>query len=185
MPVINHSSTMRVLLIPMVVTMVLAAVLLLVPASAYAQGLHGQSDAFREGAGFSETQQDPRKITAVLVNGVLSVLGMVMTGYLFWGGYLILTGGGAEERIARGKRSVWTSVVGAAVLLSAFALARFSVYLSSEAADPSNPATAGTDGFTVQPHAVVPDDPLYDSEFGGSAWGSDGTFGSCFGPLCE
>ncbi len=159
--------------------------------SAAAQGLQETSNAFRDGAGFSETQNDPRKIVSVLVNGVLSILGMIMTGYLLWGGYLIMTGGGVEERIARGKRSVWTSVVGAAILLSAFALSRFAIYMSSQAADPSKPTFSEEGGSAsfdvdVEADADVPDDPLFDTEFRDSGWGADGTFsGECFGPLCE
>lgn len=147
--------------------------------------LHANSNAFRDGAGFDEQQQDPRKIVSLLVNGVLSVLGMVMVGYLMWGGYLIMTGGGVEERIKRGKRSVWTSVVGAAILLSAFAMARFAIYLSDTASKPNEP-TFNIEGVEIdlgaQPDANVPSDPLFDEEFRESAWQPGG---GCFGPLCE
>lgn len=152
--------------------------------------LGSQTEAFQKGAGLDAEPDDPRKIVSLLVNSVLSVLGMVMVGYLIYGGYLIMTASGIEDRIARGKRSVWTSVVGAALLLSAFGISRFVVQEASNATNDIDPTYGSGDGgyvdVTVTEDPNVPNDPLFDEEFRQSNWGEDGVWtGDCFGPLCE
>lgn len=96
-----------------------------------------QSQAFRgeEGAGVGETQ-DPRLIIALMIRWVLGIVGIVALGYTIYGGYLILTSRGNEEKIEDGKSTLLTASVGILVILAAYSITNFVVDSLYRAATP-------------------------------------------------
>src|SRR3990167_3451988 len=93
-----------------------------------------QTEAFagEEGAGFVSREsesglvpEDPRYLIGLIIRVAVSLLGMGMIAYLVYGGYLIMTGGGVEERVKKGQKTIFTALIGAVVILMAYAITRY------------------------------------------------------------
>lgn len=137
------------------------------PVVVFAQpSMTDQSAAFAGGANFDATPQDPRLTIAFLISMTLSLLGVALMGYFLYGGYMIMTASGVEDRIAQGKRAIWTSVVGAGILLASYGIGRYVILLIDYAAEPPDPTYQIDEGFSVDINIGqdenVPVDPLYD-----------------------
>lgn len=145
-----------------VLALLFAVVIFVLPEVVFAGG--SQTDAFQRGANFSAAR-DPRGIVSLLANTAMIGLGTIITLYTFWGGYLVLTGGGKEERLTRGKRTLWTSLAGTAILLSGYGIVRFTILLVDYVAN-DEPDYRIDDGFSVDvdfdPYVNRPNDPRYD-----------------------
>lgn len=133
--------------------------------------LANQTEAFQQAAGF-EVARDPRGIAALLVNSVFTGLGITIILYLVWGGYLVMTGGGESGRIDRGKRVLWTSTVGAIMLLSSYGISRYVILLIENAANDQPDTVSTGSGFSVDIDTTEnprrPADPLFDPDLTGA-----------------
>jgi hypothetical protein len=83
-----------------------------------------QAAAGSEGAGFG-APQDPRATVARLIQTFLSILGILLLGYIIYGGSLIFMSGGSEDKIAEGKKVIQHAVIGLVITLSAYSITIF------------------------------------------------------------
>lgn len=141
----------------------LLLLLFVVPDAAIAQTMPDQSAAFQQAAGIADPL-DPRGVAAVLVNVMFSLLATAMMAYLIWGGYLVLTGSGQADRIERGKQVVWTTSVGALMLLAGYAISQFVIVLLDYAANGQQDYRSGGSSIDVNVNENLnrPADPLHD-----------------------
>lgn len=97
-----------------------------------------QFEAFvgKEGADFGQAK-DPRQIAAEIIRAFLVLLGTLMLVYMVYAGYLIMTAGGDEDRVNKGKHIIKNTIIGLALILSAYAITRLVVRLT--------PAPQGSD----------------------------------------
>ncbi|MFB6225845.1 MAG: pilin [Candidatus Paceibacteria bacterium] len=104
-----------------------------------------QSKAFRgkEGAQVGEETQDPRVVVAMIIRWALGLVGIVALGYTVYGGYLILTSRGNEEKLEDGKSTLLTATIGILVILASYGITNFvmdSLYRGTKpACDPDKP----------------------------------------------
>lgn len=105
--------------------------------------LEQQTEAFagQQGANFG-TPRDPPAIAATLINMLLGLLGLLMIVYFVYGGYLIMTSAGNEEKVSKGKHVIRNAVIGLVLILSAYAIARLVVRIASG-------GQSSEDGFTA------------------------------------
>lgn len=70
---------------------------------------------------------DPREVVANVIKVLLSLLGILYICFIIYGGYLWMTAGGNDERVMKAKSAIRNGAIGIAIILSAFAIARFVV----------------------------------------------------------
>lgn len=101
-------------------------VLTTTPAFAFQQELNQQTQAFAgsKGADFGEGK-DPRIVITQIINVVLTLVGVLFLGYTIYAGYMILSSGGEEEKINKGKSTLRYAVIGVIVTLSAYSILYF------------------------------------------------------------
>lgn len=68
---------------------------------------------------------DIRVIVVRIINVALGLLGIITLGLILYAGFLIMTSGGQEDKIAEGKKVLTRAVVGLVIILSAFAIVQF------------------------------------------------------------
>lgn len=68
---------------------------------------------------------DIRTIAARIIRAALGLLGIVALGLILWGGYVWMTAGGDEDRIAQAKKILVNAVIGLIIILSAYAIVSF------------------------------------------------------------
>jgi hypothetical protein len=73
--------------------------------------------------------EDPRVITAEIINVVLGFLGIITLLIIFFGVFKIATSGGGEDKVAEGKNYVIAGVIGLIIILASWGLATFIVNL--------------------------------------------------------
>lgn len=101
-----------------------------------------QFDAFagKKGAGV-EYIKDPRQVAAETIANFLGLLGIAALAYIVYGGSLIMTSAGEEDRMDKGKSVLRNGVIGLLIILSAYGITRLVVSLApsppSGANDPS------------------------------------------------
>ena len=114
-----------------------------------------QSGSFagKQGAGFGNAQP-PQLIAAKIINSLLGLLGTVALVYVIYAGYLIMTAGGNEEQVTKGKNVLKNGVIGLAIILSAYGLTKLAVRFAT-----GNQAQQGS-YCTIEQDGGNPDDPL-------------------------
>lgn len=64
---------------------------------------------------------------AKIINIVLSILGVLVVVGIIYGGFLMMTAAGNEERTGQGRKIVAAGVIGLIIILAAYAIAQFVV----------------------------------------------------------
>lgn len=112
---------------------------------AFFGGLYGATEVFAQGTDFglsttSEFAQttelastDIRIIIARIINVFLGILGIIAVGFILYAGFLWMTAGGDEAKIASAKKTIINSVIGLIIILSSFAITQFIINRLSEA----------------------------------------------------
>jgi len=95
---------------------------------------------------------DIRIIAVRIINVLLGFLGVITLGLILYAGFLIMTSGGAEDKIAQGRKIMINAVIGLVIIMSAWAITKFIL----------NSLLAATTGMPPQ------DAPITLSNFGGS-----------------
>lgn len=62
---------------------------------------------------------------ASIINVALSLLGIVAVVIILMGGFIWMTAGGNDEKTAQARKLIFAGIIGLAIILSAFAIARF------------------------------------------------------------
>ncbi len=68
---------------------------------------------------------DIREIAARFINIALGLLGIITVGLILYGGFLYMTAGGNEDRVAEGKKYIVNAVIGLVIIFSAWAIVQF------------------------------------------------------------
>lgn len=87
--------------------------------------VQGQTDAFREGAGFTEESAGVGSLAATIISALLSLLGIIFLGLIIYAGYNWMTASGDEEKIKKSKDTIMRAVIGLVIVLSAYAITYF------------------------------------------------------------
>lgn len=101
------------------------------PTLLFAQGtdvsaqLREQLQATGRGANVDTTPADPRFIAASIVRIFLSLLGTVFFVQMLLSGYWLMTARGQEEKVEKAQMTIRRSVIGLAIVLSAYAITQF------------------------------------------------------------
>ena len=103
---------------------------LLVPSTAFAQGLEGARRELAEVGGAITAGGGPAtrtlpELIGNLINAFLGVLGIIFVIIIVYAGYLYLTAGGEEEKVTKAKKLLAQSIIGLIIILSAYAIASF------------------------------------------------------------
>ena len=86
---------------------------------------------------------DVRETIARIINVALSLLGVVAVVIILAGGFKWMTAGGNEDKVGEARKLIFAGVIGMAIVLSAFAIARFVLGQLSVAT-----GTGRVEGFT-------------------------------------
>lgn len=99
--------------------------LLALPAAAGATGVETGIDVFSSELGLGT--QDIRVTVARIINVAMGLLGIIAVVIVLYGGFLWMTAAGNEERVDKAKKLIIAGIIGMAIILSAYAIARFVV----------------------------------------------------------
>jgi len=80
--------------------------------------------AGEQGAGYGAAQ-DPRAVAARLVQAFLGIIGILLLGYIIYGGSLIFMSGGSEDKVSEGKKVIQHAIIGLVLILSAYSVTIF------------------------------------------------------------
>lgn len=86
-------------------------------------------------------KQDIRDTISKIINVGLGMLGVVAVVIMLWGGFRWMTAGGNDEKVGEARKIIFSGIIGLAIVLSAWAIARFvleQLYV----------ATTGKDAYT-------------------------------------
>lgn len=79
-------------------------------------------------------QMDIRTVVANLIRTALSFLGLLLVIQIMWGGFLMMTHGGDEEKKAAAMATIKNSVIGLFIIVSSVSIVRFVVNALGDAA---------------------------------------------------
>ncbi len=82
--------------------------------------------------------QDLRVTMAKIINVALSLLGIVAVVIILIGGFKWMTAGGEQEKVEEAKKLIYAGIIGMAIILAAFAIARFTLSSLSTATSTGN-----------------------------------------------
>jgi hypothetical protein len=100
-----------------------------VGASSHGDGLIDPTDTF--GLNPIQTTTDLGKdkslqeTVASLINVALSLLGIVAVVIILAGGFMWMTAGGNDEKVAGARKLIFSGIIGLAIIMSAWAITRF------------------------------------------------------------
>lgn len=102
-----------------------------IPASsATVSEIQGQLQAAaEEGAGYGAAQ-DPRVTAAVMIRTFLSVIGIIFIVLTIYAGAIWMLSAGNEEKVTKAKNIIKASVIGLAIVLSAYAITSLAIRLA-------------------------------------------------------
>ena len=69
--------------------------------------------------------KDIRTTVADIINVALGLLGIVAVVIVLAGGFTWMTAAGNEEKVDKAKKMIFAGIIGLAIILSAYAIARF------------------------------------------------------------
>lgn len=90
---------------------------------------------FQENLGLAN--QDLKVTVARLINVAMGLLGIVAVVIILIGGFKWMTSGGDEEKAGDARKLIFAGVIGLAIILSAFAIAKFVIDALLTATAPS------------------------------------------------
>ena len=93
---------------------------------------------------------DIRATIARIINVALGLLGIVMVGIVVYAGFLYMTSAGDPQKTLKARKWIINSIIGLAIILSAYAITFFVVKSLTEATNPSGTVT-GPGGECVNP----------------------------------
>lgn len=92
-------------------------------------------------AGFENTTTNPAVIIGRVIGAVLGFTGVILLLLMIYAGFLWMTAAGNEENIGKAKKIIVSSVIGAIIVLGAYAITSF----VTEAIAPSGPEAETAD----------------------------------------
>ncbi len=110
-----------------------------------------EGDPAIAGSGIALGNNSLQTTVVRLINVSLSLLGIIAVVIVLAGGFKWMTAGGSEDKIAEARKLIFAGVVGMAIILSAWAIAKFVLQNLASATNVAgqnadwNPADAGAD----------------------------------------
>ncbi|MBU1895941.1 IPT/TIG domain-containing protein [Patescibacteria group bacterium] len=95
---------------------------------------------------------DIRVIIARIIRAALGLLGVVAIGIVLYGGFMYMTSGGVEDKVATAKKILINGTIGLAIILSSFAIAQF---VLSSLSDATGIGGTDDDGGNDNPIVVI------------------------------
>ncbi|MDP2586833.1 MAG: Ig-like domain-containing protein [Candidatus Komeilibacteria bacterium] len=86
---------------------------------------------------------------ALVINIFLGFLGVIATGLIIYAGWLWMTSGGEEDKIADAKKIIRNAVIGLAIIMSSYLIARFIISRLDEATRGGEDPSGGRGSFDV------------------------------------
>jgi hypothetical protein len=114
-----------------IVMALVMSVLLLPSVTTAAQGDINFGLVYGESTGLG--QQDVRTTVSRIINVALGLLGIVAVVIILIGGFEWMTAGGNEEKVGEARKRIIAGVIGLAIILSAYAVAKFVLFKLYEA----------------------------------------------------
>src|SRR3989339_167027 len=71
------------------------------------------------------TNTDIRVVVVKIINTILGLLGLIALSLILYAGFVIMTSGGQEDKIAQARKTLINAVIGLVIILSAWAIVRF------------------------------------------------------------
>jgi len=82
---------------------------------------------------------DIRLTIARIIRIALGMMGIVVLGYMIYGGYMFMTAAGDEGKVTEGKKVLINATIGVAIILSAFAIVQFVITQLTNAINDDGP----------------------------------------------
>ena len=117
-------------LLPLFILLALACV---IAAPVYAVNITDKLTNVGTAAGYTESQPSLATTVGKIIQGLLSLLGIIFIAYTIYAGYLWMTARGKEETIEKAKAIIRGSIVGIIIVLGAYAITAFVVSRIAEA----------------------------------------------------
>jgi hypothetical protein len=76
----------------------------------------------------------PQQIAALVIQAVLTFLGVIFIALIIYGGFLYMTAMGESDKVKKGKNVILYSVIGLVIILAAYAITSFVVSSISNSA---------------------------------------------------
>ena len=108
-----------------IVAGLLTLLVLAVPAATFAQFTIDQN--IPGNIGISNTTKTLQETLISVVNWVLALLGLIAVIMILYGGFVWLTAGGNEEKVASAKKIISAAIIGLIIVLLAYAIVTFVV----------------------------------------------------------
>jgi hypothetical protein len=99
-----------------------------------------------KGADLGRTE-DPRIIAGNVIRYALGFLGTLSIVYMLYAGFTIMTSGGVESKVEEGKKMIRNGAIGAALILSAYAIM---VFVTSGIASSMRSSLFGSSRYGVE-----------------------------------
>jgi len=96
---------------------------LVVPSFVHAGRINAFGLEYGTATGLGES--DIRQTVGQIINVALSLLGIVALVIILAGGFKWMTAGGNEEKVMEARKMIFSGIIGLAIILSGFAIARF------------------------------------------------------------
>ena len=77
------------------------------------------------GGGIALGDEDLRVTATRIINVSLSLLGIIAVVIILIGGFRWMTAGGNDEKVGEARKWIFSGIIGLAIILSAWAIARF------------------------------------------------------------
>ncbi len=82
-------------------------------------------------AGFNSTDTSLERYITIIINIILSLLGVVFLGLMIYGGIVWMTAQGNEDKVKKAKELITEAVIGLIIVLAAYAITYFVLKLTS------------------------------------------------------
>ena len=90
-----------------------------------ADDVFGTKEIDNAQTGIALGKQSLQKTVVQIINVSLSLLGIIAVVIILIGGFKWMTAGGAEDKVTEARKLIFAGIIGMAIILSAWAIARF------------------------------------------------------------
>lgn len=132
-----------------------------VHAQSLSADIQRQSEAFSGKNGANLTSRDPRVFVGEIIKVLLTFTGTIFVCYTVYGGFLIMTAAGNDDRITKARSIITQGTIGVAITLSAYSIA-FLVYRFMLQAQQNPFGTFAGWGIEADNSGFYNNDPLED-----------------------
>jgi hypothetical protein len=89
-------------------------------------------DQASQAAGYDQAVDSPLEIVAMIVNIILSLLGIIFLILIIYAGFLWMTAGGNDQQVGKAKSLISSAIIGLIIVVSAYAISYFVIAFLTE-----------------------------------------------------